>query len=162
MLLFHLNELQLRFAYSVPTEIGTLHRDQYPMRAIAELLVNAFVHRNYAITSNHIRITWHSKELHIQSPGRFPDGINCDNVGSKTIARNSIMVAYWHAYTAPDGTKLFDQVGKGISTARKLIEERGGELRFIEDDYSVTAIITASGPNASWEGGLDIQEKQSN
>jgi len=73
------------------------------------------------------------------------------------------MVVYWHAYTTPNRTTLFEQVGKGIRTAWKLIEEHEGKLRLIGDEDSVTAIITANGsPNASWEGGLNVQEKESN
>ncbi len=51
----------------------------YPLEALRELLVNAFIHRDWT-KQNYVRVVVYSNRLEVISPGAFPNGITIEKI----------------------------------------------------------------------------------
>lgn len=64
----------------------------YPESAIREALINAYVHRDYTLTSD-IRVEIFDNRLEISSPGSLPDGLTIEDIKQgQNAKRNAILV----------------------------------------------------------------------
>lgn len=75
--------------------IGDLMREdrpEYPIPAVREAIVNAVVHRDYAIRGDEIRVLLFSDRIEVYSPGRLPGHITVQNIVEERFARNEIIV----------------------------------------------------------------------
>jgi predicted HTH transcriptional regulator len=100
------------------TGTGRIDMPDYPAEAVHEALVNALVHRDYAVQGSEIHVDMYDDRLEIVSPGGMPDGkriqdLNIDDIPS--IRRNPIIC--------------------DIFSRLKLMERRGSGLRKIVDKY---------------------------
>ena len=66
---------------------------QYSERAIFEAVVNAVVHRDYAIRGSRIRLSMFSDRLEIQSPGALPNGLTVGNIADRQATRNEVLAS---------------------------------------------------------------------
>ena len=93
----------------------------YPMAAIDQLVYNALVHRNYAGTNTPVRVYWFNDRIEITNPGGPFGSVNCSNFGKPGITdyRNPNLAA------AMKTLGFVQQFGRGIATARKVMEQNG-------------------------------------
>jgi len=68
---------------------GRFGRETFvPEPAWLEAIVNAVIHRSYAIGGDHIRVELFDDRLEIESPGRLPGLVRIDNIRTIRFARN--------------------------------------------------------------------------
>ena len=111
-------------------------RWDYPLDAIRELLVNAFIHRDWT-KQNYVRVVIYSDRLEIISPGALPNGMTIEKIkyGEQSL-RN------------PDCIRIFRDYGyledQGMGIRRKVIpltlEHTGRDADFeaTEEHFKVT------------------------
>jgi ATP-dependent DNA helicase RecG len=61
---------------------------EYPEFAWQEGIVNAVVHREYALTGNYIKVTMYDDRLEIESPGKLPNIVTVENIRETRFSRN--------------------------------------------------------------------------
>ena len=80
----------------------------YPIDAVREVVVNAFVHRDYTMSSD-IKIELFDDRLAISSPGSLPDGLTVEDIKQGANAkRNPILI------NILDKMKYIENYGSGI------------------------------------------------
>lgn len=57
-----------------------LEASEYPQRVFREMVVNAFIHRDYAIEGSQIRIFLYRDFLEVRSPGLIPNFLTIENM----------------------------------------------------------------------------------
>jgi ATP-dependent DNA helicase RecG len=81
----------------------------YPDKVFRELIVNACLHRNYAIWGSRIRIFLFNDRLEIRSPGRLPNTITPEKMKfGVSYASNPILLKYM------ENLRYIDKLGRGI------------------------------------------------
>ena len=96
-----------------------VEKDEYPLRAIREAIVNAIIHRDYQIAGSEIHIDIYDNRLEITSPGGMIDGSlvqDLDITKISSIGRNRII------------SDIFNRL--------HLMERRGSGLTRIIESYS--------------------------
>ncbi|WP_239478415.1 ATP-binding protein [Megamonas hypermegale] len=61
---------------------------EYPEFAWLEGIVNAVVHREYALSGDYILVTMYDDRLEIKSPGKLPDIVTLENIKNTRYSRN--------------------------------------------------------------------------
>lgn len=61
---------------------------EYPEFAWQEGIVNAVVHREYALTGSYIKVTMYDDRLEIESPGKLPNIVTIENIRETRFSRN--------------------------------------------------------------------------
>lgn len=110
-------------AYKDPARVDV---PQFSERAIFEVIVNAVVHRDYAISGSHIRIFMFDDRLEIYSPGNLCNSMAPADLRLSQFTRNEYLA-----------TKLGQcKVGEvpGVGDRRYFIERRGEGIAVIEDE----------------------------
>ncbi|MDH5443961.1 MAG: putative DNA binding domain-containing protein [Gammaproteobacteria bacterium] len=108
----------------------------YPIEAIHEIITNAAIHRDYAVTDDiHIRIF--DNRVEVLSPGTLPGHITAENILTERFARNPSLVRLINKFPDPPNK----DVGEGLNTAfesmRQLklkppvIEQEGGYVKVV-------------------------------
>lgn len=110
-------------AYKDPARVDV---PQFSARAIFEVIVNAVVHRDYAISGSHIRLFMFDDRLEIYSPGNLCNSMSPADLRMSQFTRNESLA-----------TKLGQcEVGEvpGVGDRRYFIERRGEGIAVIEDE----------------------------
>lgn len=98
--------------------IGEIYRKdrwEYPLEAIREALVNAVIHRDYAILGSDVKVAIYDDMLEITSPGPLPDALSIEDLGSgRSEIRNRVLAPIFK------DLKLIEAWGSGI---RKIHDE---------------------------------------
>ena len=108
----------------------------YPFEAIRELLINAFIHRDWT-KQNYVRVIVYDNRMEITSPGALPNGMTTEKIKSGAqLQRN------------PSSVRIFRDYGyvedQGIGIRRKVIplmrrhNEREPDFEATEDHFKVT------------------------
>lgn len=66
---------------------------QYSERALFEAIVNAVVHRDYAIHSSRIRLSMFADRIEINSPGGLPNNLTIDSMDVRQSTRNEALAS---------------------------------------------------------------------
>lgn len=61
---------------------------EYPEFAWQEGIVNAVVHREYALTGSYIKVAMYDDRLEIESPGKLPNIVTVENIRETRFSRN--------------------------------------------------------------------------
>ncbi|MCI5129970.1 MAG: transcriptional regulator [Candidatus Electrothrix sp. EH2] len=106
---------------------------RYPDKVFRELLVNACVHRNYAISGSRIRILLFDDRLEFISPGRLPNTVTVEKLRSGvSYAVNPVIVKFMENF------RYIDKLGRGLPMVynetvklgrQPIFEEFGEEFR---------------------------------
>ena len=99
---------------------------QYSERAVFEAVVNAVVHRDYAVTGSHIRLFLFDDRLELYSPGGLGNSMTTDDLRTSQYTRNNLLAS--RLGQCPVG----DVAGAG--ERRYFIEQRGEGIGAIEDE----------------------------
>ncbi len=112
-----------------------IDRREYPEEVVREAVVNALVHRDYAIIGTEITLAIYADRLEILSPGRLPNTVTIEGMKSgMRYARNQTLVNIMRDYGYVDArgmgvsNKIIPGMYKHNKTEPDLIAE---ESRFI-------------------------------
>ncbi len=113
--------------------VYTIHRWEYPVKAIREIIRNAVVHRDYSLQGKDIKVAVYDDMVEITSPGLLPSSIDFSQMETgQSDARNRII--------APVFKKLgiIDQWGNGLKlVAEELLQYPEIELIWKEIGLSL-------------------------
>jgi len=127
---------EIMSSVSVWTTAG-LRTMQYPPEAIWEVMVNAFIHRDYSI-SDDIQVYIFDNRIEIVSPGKLPGFITPANILESRYSRNPKIVRTLSRYPDPPNKDL----GEGLNTAfQKMMEWKLKKPEIIEDGNCVKVVI---------------------
>ena len=108
-------------ARKVPARIDM---PQYSEKAIFEAVVNAVVHRDYAIRGSRIRLSMFADRLEIQSPGALPNTLTVESMALRQATRNQAIAS------------LMGRIGvgqiRGSADRRYFMERRGDGVPAIQ------------------------------
>ena len=81
--------IQLREFTALDPKTGRCKtQPELPEFAWLEGIVNAVVHREYALNGNYTHVTMYNDRLEILSPGRLPNLVTVDNIQETRYSRN--------------------------------------------------------------------------
>ena len=125
---------------------------QYSEKALFEALVNAVVHRDYAMKGSRIRLSMFDDRLEIQSPGALPNNLTVESMALRQSTRNEALTSIL-ARMPVGGTRggedrryFMERRGDGVPMIRRETWELCGkypEYRVV-DDAEVLLIIPAA------------------
>lgn len=107
----------------------------YPDKVYRELIVNACVHRNYAISGARIRIFMFNNRIEFISPGRLPNTVSIEKLScGVSYSVNPIIVKFI------ENLRYIDKLGRGLPMVCKVAKENGKDIRFEElgEEFKVT------------------------
>ena len=111
---------------------GLVREDRWllPEAAIREALVNAVVHRDYAITGSKVMLEVFSDRVDVSSPGSLPNHMSVESVraGGVPRSRNELMANYMVV------RRLMEQRGRGWPVMRRAMREFNGTEPGLEHD----------------------------
>lgn len=100
---------------------------QYPEKVYRELLVNAVVHRNYAISGSRIRIQMFSDRIEFISPGRLPNTVTIAKLKiGVSYAVNPVILKFMENY------RYIDKLGRGLPMVYQEARKQDREVFFEE------------------------------
>jgi ATP-dependent DNA helicase RecG len=106
---------------SLSATIGEIYRQErweYPLEAVREALINAVIHRDYAILGSDIKVAIYDDMLEITSPGPLPDSLPIEELGTgRSEIRNRVLAPIFK------DLKLIEAWGSGIQKMKKEINE---------------------------------------
>ena len=115
---------------------------QYSEKALFEAIVNAVVHRDYAIRSSRIRLSMFADRIEINSPGGLPNNLTIDSMDVRQSTRNEALASMLGRIPAGDihgsGERQFfmERRGDGVPTIFRETEALSGkppQYRLIDD-----------------------------
>ena len=136
-------------AYKNPARIDL---PQYSERAFFEAIVNAVVHRDYAIQGSRIRISMFADRLEINSPGSLPNNLTIDSMDVRQSTRNEALASMLGRISVGDiqgsGERQFfmEQRGDGVPTILRETRDLSGknpEYQLIDNSDLVLTIPAA-------------------
>ena len=92
---------------------------EIPLDALREAVVNAIVHRNYAIKGTSIYVRVFDDRVEIENPGGLADGIAKRDFGKSSVRRNPIIADLFHRMGK------VERIGTGIERMRALMRDAG-------------------------------------
>ena len=102
-------------------------RFNYPDKVFRELIVNACVHRNYAISGSRIRVFMFSNRIEIISPGRLPDTVTIEKLSyGVSYSINPIIVKFM------ENLRYIDKLGRGLPMVCKIAKDNHKSIQFKE------------------------------
>jgi ATP-dependent DNA helicase RecG len=121
-----------------------LRTADYPPEAIWEIVVNAFIHRDYSI-SDDVQIKIFDDRIEVQSPGRLPGYVNVENILDARFSRNSKIVRTLNRYRNPPNKDL----GEGLNTAFQKMKEWGLKPPQISEEGNYVKVVLPHSPLAA-------------
>ncbi|WP_423920455.1 ATP-binding protein [Candidatus Poriferisodalis sp.] len=126
---------------------------EYSTKAIFEAVVNAVIHRDYAIAASAIRLMMFDDRLEIISPGTLPNGLTIESMASRQVTRNETIASIVQRIEvgAIDGAGerrfLVERRGDGVPIILNETHAASGkdaQYRLIDDTDLVLTIPAAS------------------
>ena len=107
-----------------------------PVKALREILVNAVVHRDYAITGSKVLLEVFSNRIVITSPGTLPNHMTVESVvaGGHPRSRNELMANYMVV------TGMMEQRGRGWPVIQRAMREFNGTRAELEEDRGASFV----------------------
>ena len=126
-----------------PSEIrGTKREDTkyiYPDKVFRELLTNAVVHRNYAISGSKVRVFLFDDRLEVISPGRLPNTVTIEKLRfGVSFAVNPVLVKFM------ENLRYIDQLGRGLPMVCQEAARNGRDVRFKEIGEEFKVVLEVS------------------
>ena len=106
-----------------------VERREYPFEAVREAVVNAIVHRDYAIAVTDIELSMYSDRLEVISPGNLPNTVTVEKMKTGyRAARNELLREVFRDY------RYIEASGMGVprQIIRGMREHNGTEPDLIE------------------------------
>lgn len=107
-----------------------------PDKVFRELLVNAAVHRNYALHGSRIRVFMFADRIECISPGRLPNTVTVEKLRSGvSYATNPVLLKFM------DNLRYVDRLGRGFPMIYNEIEKIGGSVEIKEIGEELRVIL---------------------
>ncbi len=110
--------------------VGTRREEtgfSYSDKVYRELLVNACVHRNYAISGSRIRVFLFDDRVEIISPGNLPNTVTVEKLkAGVSYAVNPVILKFM------ENLRYIDKLGRGIPMVCKEVEKNNKQVIFKE------------------------------
>jgi len=116
----------------------------YPPEAIWEIIVNAFIHRDYSI-SDDVQVKIFDNRIEVLSPGRLPGYVKVDNILDSRYSRNPKIVRTLNWYKNPPNKDL----GEGLNTAFQKMKDWGLREPDISEQGNYVSVVLPHTPLAS-------------
>lgn len=135
-----MNLIQKALEYTTIDKAGVrVEQSEIDVDLIREVLVNAFVHRNYD-NQNPIKVELNNDHLEIQSPGEFPQGVSWDDLIQRRIPSIVLnpTIAYYLKHIG-----IVEQINQGSLVISDYINKYGGnsvEYEKLEGPYVLIKI----------------------
>ena len=116
---------------NVRSEIkGVNRKDAYeiPLEAMREAVVNAIVHRDYALKGTSIYVRVFDDRVEIENPGSLPSGVTMQSLGKSSVRRNPIIADLFHRMGK------VERMGSGIDRMRDFMRDAGLKEPVFETD----------------------------
>lgn len=95
----------------------------YPDRVFREIIVNACLHRNYAITGSSIRVFLFENRLEVRSPGRLPNSVTIEKMkAGVSFALNPVLLKFMQ------NLRYIDKLGRGIPMVNRIAQQNNKQL----------------------------------
>ena len=129
--------IQLREFTALDPKTGLFKTQaEYPEFAWLEGIVNAVVHREYAMTGNYIRVTMYDDRLEILSPGKLPNLVTVNNIQETKFSRNPQIARVLTEFG------LVRELNEGVKRIYADMKEHNlDEPVYTENDQAVTLIL---------------------
>lgn len=116
--------------FEVYRELRRYHRHLLPLEAMREALVNAVVHRDYAITGSKVLFEVFADRVEVTSPGTLPNHMTADSVraGGRARSRNESMANFMLALG------FMERRGRGWPVMQRAMSEFNGTEPEIDQD----------------------------
>ena len=107
---------------------------QYSEKALFEAIVNAVVHRDYAIRNSRIRLSMFADRIEINSPGGLPNNLTIDSMDVRQSTRNEALASMLGRIHVRDirgsGERQFfmERRGDGVPTIFRETEALSGKM----------------------------------
>jgi ATP-dependent DNA helicase RecG len=124
-----------------PTGLETA---EYPPEAIWEIIVNAFIHRDYSIYDD-VQIRIFDDRIEILSPGKLPGYVKVENILDARFSRNPKIVRTLNWYPDPPNKDL----GEGLNTAYQRMKEFGLKPPEITEEGNFVKVVLPHTPLAT-------------
>lgn len=146
-MIFLKRHLSLRY------EIKTLQRKEIlelPEEALREAVLNAVVHRDYAMRGARVMVEIFLDRVEISDPGGLPPGMKLSDLGKRAVHRNPRLVDLFHRIDE------IEKVGSGIGRMRKAARAaRVPSPKFEVSGFFAVSFKRRSAPetvHAGWRG----------
>ncbi|MDD5392689.1 MAG: ATP-binding protein [Thiothrix sp.] len=118
---------------------GTKRKDTVdlpPDKVLREMVVNACVHRNYAITGSRIRIFMYDDRIECISPGRLPNTVTVEKLRSGvSYASNPILLKFM------DNLRYIDRLGRGFPMIFREMQQIGKAVEVYEFGEELRVVL---------------------
>ena len=125
---------------------GRVDIPQFSPRALFEAIVNAVVHRDYAMENARIRLFVFDDRLELYSPGALPNTLTIEAMRYRQVARNETLVSCLRRLTVGDVA--------GAGDRQHFLEERGEGVAII---YEQTRELTGRAPAFELLDGVELR-----
>lgn len=129
--------IELNYTYEFPDGMFRKQIRHYSKEVIRELLVNAFAHKSYLISSD-ITIEVYPDKMKITSPGGLPLGINENNILHEKHRRNPHLIKLMH------DLKLMEGEGSGYDLIYEKLSADAKPFPIIASDFNKMSVIVES------------------
>lgn len=130
-------------AYKDPARVDV---PQFSARAAFEAVVNAVVHRDYAVTGSRIRLVMFDDRLELYSPGGLCNSMTTEDLRTSQFTRNELLASRLGQCSTGDVA--------GAGGRRYFIERRGEGICVIEDE---TFSLAGQRPTFELVGGWELK-----
>ena len=139
---------------------------QYSESALFEAIVNAVVHRDYAIHSSRIRLSMFADRVEVNSPGGLPNNLTIDSMDVRQSTRNEALASILGRIPAEgirgSGERQFfmERRGDGVPTIFRETEDLSGKrpkYRLIDDSDLFLTIPAAETEPTPATTGIFVQ-----
>lgn len=112
-------------------------KQEYPNKVIRELLINAFIHRDYSIEGSNIRVFIFKNYLEIRSPGLIPNFLTVEKMKmGVNFYRNPVLMSYFY------DMGLIERLGRGIRLSfQEMKRHNNTEPEIVEQGNDVVVRI---------------------
>jgi len=111
-------------------------QETYDRKIMRELIVNACIHRNYAILGSRIRVLMFDHRLEIHSPGRLPNTVTVEKMKrGVSYASNPVLLKFM------ENLRYIDKLGRGIPMVWKAAMKLHKNIEFQEDGEEFIVIL---------------------
>lgn len=118
---------------------GTKRKDTStlpPDKVLREMVVNACVHRNYAITGSRIRIFMFDDRIECISPGRLPNTVTVEKLRSGvSYAANPVLLKFM------DNLRYIDRLGRGFPMIFREMQQLGKTVDVYEFGEELRVVL---------------------
>ena len=118
--------------------IRRIEEPEYPLETIREVITNALIHRDYALTGGQIQVMIYTDRIEVRSPGSLPNTLTMDMIKiGASYSRNPVLMKFVENYG------YVEHLGLGIpeKIVKPMLERGYSHPEFIDNGYEFMVIL---------------------